>query len=392
MSTVDQGGKPSPWRTVIAAFLAARAVLAVAWVISGVTWFGQLRVIPGPRREGLLLYDGTYYRDLVEHGYSALLPTNRRFFPGYHLLARAVSWLTGGHTALGLIVVSNVAALIAMYLLYQLVMEVADDRSLARRSVWALALFPAGAVLVFAYGESLALALSIAAVLAARRERFAVSILLGIAAGLCRPTAAFLVVPLLGAAWPRIRLEYAASREVGRSLRAKIGFLGGPLLAAVSPLIGLTGYLVWLQLRFGSWREPIDAQRAYRAGWHEPVTRLVSGLVDLAEGNFRDVYNVGFALVTIVALAVVALVIVSPKIPWSWWAYVVVTLAVALAANNINSLGRYVLSAFSLPVIIAVADRRLAASRPWIGRVLLGVSAVLACGYGVAAWSGRMIP
>ena len=45
-------------------------------------------------------------------------------------------------------------------------------------------------------------------------------------------------------------------------------------------------------------------QRQLRAGFHEPVTRLVRAVVDVGGGNFRDLPNLAFAVVGIGLLVV----------------------------------------------------------------------------------------
>ncbi len=362
----------SPYLTALAAWVTARVLLAVAWAASSMSWFDRFETATSVRHQGLFLWDGTYYRDLAQHGYDGVATEVQRFFPLFPLLGRWVGWLLGGNDDLGLLVVSNLAALAALVLVYVLVQDVTGDRRLAVASVWWLALFPAASVLVFAYSESLALALALGAVLAVRRERWAPAIVLGVLSGLTRPTGALVAIALFVA--------------VLDDLRRRRGVVVH-LAAVVAPGVGTVGYLAWLQWRFDSWRVPLDSQRVFRAGWHEPVSRLVTAVVDVAGGQFRDVFNASFAVG-----AIVVIILAARRLPVGWTIYTAVTLVIALAANNINSLGRYAFTAFPLAVMVAVAQQRLPARWPWLGRLLLPMSGVLMAGYAVAAWSGRMIP
>jgi hypothetical protein len=113
----------------------------------------------------------------------------------------------------------------------------------------------------------------------------------------------------------------------------------------------------------------------------------VTAVVDVAGGQFRDVFNASFAVG-----AIVVIVLAARRLPVGWTIYTAVTLVIALAANNINSLGRYAFTAFPLAVMVAVAQQRLPARWRWLDRLLLPMSGVLMAGYAVAAWSGRMIP
>lgn len=362
----------SPYLTALAAWVTARVLLAVAWAASSMSWFDRFETATSVRHQGLFLWDGTYYRDLAQHGYDGVATEVQRFFPLFPLLGRWVGWLLGGNDDLGLLVVSNLAALAALVLVYVLVQDVTGDRRLAVASVWWLALFPAASVLVFAYSESLALALALGAVLAVRRERWAPAIVLGVLSGLTRPTGALVAIALFVA--------------VLDDLRRRRGVVVH-LAAVVAPGVGTVGYLAWLQWRFDSWRVPLDSQRVFRAGWHEPVSRLVTAVVDVAGGQFRDVFNASFAVG-----AIVVIILAARRLPVGWTIYTAVTLVIALAANNINSLGRYAFTAFPLAVMVAVAQQRLPARWHWLGRLLLPMSGVLMAGYAVAAWSGRMIP
>ena len=81
-----------------------------------------------------------------------------------------------------------------------------------------------------------------------------------------------------------------------------------------------------------------------------PSPGLAQAVWDVTRGDFRDVYNLAFAL-AFIALAVVA---VRRRQPLAWILYSVATLVVAGSANNIDSFGRYALLA--LPLVIALAQ------------------------------------
>ena len=68
-----------------------------------------------------------------------------------------------------LILVSNLAALVATALLFVLVRRETADTDLARRSIWFLSLAPAAFVLVMGYAESVLLCLFLGCFLALRR-------------------------------------------------------------------------------------------------------------------------------------------------------------------------------------------------------------------------------
>lgn len=358
-----------------AAWLLARAVVAVAWALTSTDRFRSSEAATTMRDEALFMWDGTYYRELARHGYAALDADVQRFFPGYHLAGRAVGWLLGD-SDLGLLAVANVSALAAGWLVATLVAEATGDEPTAVLSAWWTALFPAAAVMSAAYGEALTIAVGAGALLAAQRGRWPVAAALGVAAGLMRPTGLLMVIPLAFAAWPTVR---SADRPAAARWTAGA--------AVVAPVAGAAAYAGWLWATFGTWAEPVEAQRRFRDGWHEPVTRLVRAVVDVAGGSFADGYNLAFAVAAIVALAAS-----WRRVPVGWTAYVGVTLAVTLAANNVNSLGRYALAAFPLAAMLAVLSRRLGRRHAWFDASALAASALCLGVYCLAAWSGRMIP
>lgn len=133
-------------------------------------------------------WDTPHYLHIAQQGYVATANTAisawAAFFPLYPALIRVGSLLVPPLPAAMLI--SFVATLAAAFGLYRLVLRDGDDRPMARRAVLALNLFPTSFALVAPYSESLFLALSIWALLAARLDRWATAGILGLLAGLAR--------------------------------------------------------------------------------------------------------------------------------------------------------------------------------------------------------------
>lgn len=371
-------------RVVVPAWIVSRCVVAVAWLLTRTGGFERFAVEGAHAEHGLVLWDGTWYRDLTSMGYDGMDADAQRFFPLYHLLARAVDIVVGNPTV-SLSIVSNVSALVAFWALHRLVVVAGFGERVAARSVWWLALFPSAATLVFAYSESLSIALGALALWSLLERRWVVAVPAAFAAGLSRSVGVLVSVALAAAVLQSVRrrrAEAEARRGVGVAEAA----------AVLAPIVGMTSYLLWLRWRFGSWDAPIESQRTFRAGWRDPLTRLVEGIVDVAGGDGSDVFNVGFALVVIAALA-----LAWRRLPWWASSYVVVTLVVSLSANNINSLGRYALGAFPLAFVVALAEDRLLAGGPpvMVRRIAVTASCISALAmavYCLWAWSGRMIP
>lgn len=199
--------------------------------------------------------DALWYLRIGSQGY-AVDDGSGAFFPLYPLLIRAVGTLTGGQWLLAAYVVSNVALVVALVLLYRLT-ERELSTSMARKAVLYLCAFPTGFFLFAPYSESLFLALAIGAVYAARTRRWGVAALLGLLAALTRSPGVLLAAPLAIEAVLQARAAGPALRDRLRPLLAGAG-------AALATVAGLLLYLLFWELRADDWRRPFDLQRS---GW-----------------------------------------------------------------------------------------------------------------------------
>ena len=368
---------PPAWSDALAAALpgwvVARVIVGVAFV-AAIVAVDELR--PGERTEqldqGLLAWDGAWYRDIARDGYEALPPEALRFFPLVPLLARPLSYLFAGSTTVALVVVGNVAALLAAAVVYRLVLHETSDIRLAMRATWAVALLPPAFVLVLGYAESALMALSAAAFLCLRRRQWWWAALFGLLAGLCRPVGVLLVVP--------------AAIEAARALRAAgWGERVARAAAVVSPAVGVAVFLAWVGWKFDDALLPFRVQQRddLRGSFVNPVSRVA----DAVGGLFGD-ERLGEGLhVPFIALFVVLLVVVLRRWPAAYGAYAGAMLVVALSAQSLGSFERYSISAF--PLALAVASLTAA---PHLER-----SAWSLCGAGLLAfaslaWLGTYVP
>ena len=214
---------------------------------------------------------------------------------------------------------------------------VADPGAVADRSAWMVAIIPSAFVLAFAYSEGPSLLLVAATLLALHRRAFVWTALWALAAAAVRPVGVLLVVPI-AVEVARTLLEGGptppgpTARGDGPA-RPGAGTVLGMGAAVVAPLAGLGLAMAWLGSLTGDAGLPLRIQRQLRDGFRDPVTRLAQAVWDVTRGDFRDVYNLAFAL-AFIALAVVA---VRRRQPLAWILYSVATLVVAGSANNIDS-------------------------------------------------------
>lgn len=338
-ATVDR------WRTdvvaVLPAWIAARVIVGLGFLLAdGVMSHHHLTPRPTPRTQGLLAWDGAFYRSIAESGYGPVPGEPLRFFPLYPWTARALAPLFGGDHRWALVVVANVAALVAAALLRRLVIEERADHALADRAASFLLLAPPAFALVFAYSEALFLVFTIGCFLALRRERWLAAAACGFLAALTRPVGVVLVVPIAVELWHQ-------RSAIASWARTRWAAAGAALLA---PIAGLFAFLAYTAVRFDTWTEPITAQRNFRGDVVDPISRLLRGFGDLVgDETFGDGLHIPFAL-----LGIGLVVLSARRWPARYTAYAAVLVVISLSADNLNSLERYLLVAF--PLVLVVAD------------------------------------
>jgi hypothetical protein len=357
-------------RAVALPWLTARALVLVgycaAFAISD-------RLTPGARpnqlTEGLIAWDGTWYREIAARGYSALPDEALRFFPLFPLSGRGLSFLTFGREDAALILLANVASIVMLVMVRRLVRLERGSAELSDRAVWMVCLFPGAFVLAWGYAEALFLLFAVTVFWAIRSRRWGWAIIAGLCVGATRPLGVLIVLPV---AIEMVRV-WRSARSHERSLAV------GALLA---PVAGIGAYLVWVAANFGDGWLPFSVQGPLR-GSSDPFTRLWRGLGDLfGPERLADGLHIPVVLVFLV------LVVLS----FRWWpasygAFAAVMVGVALSADNLNSLERYGLNAFPLALTLAVA-----AHRPSVERVTTTVLAGAMVAMCAMAWTGTYVP
>lgn len=212
-----------------------------------------------PILTSLTTSDAVYYLGIASGGYHVAPIAGAYhdyvFFPLFPLVVRFASVLTLGNIALAGVLVSNVAFLGALVVLYALMIRHLDGDT-AIRSLAFLAIAPGAVAFAMAYGESLFLLLAAGAMLAAERRRYvAMGILYGLAS-LTRLPGVLLAVPLL------VQLIANQGR---RPTRAWVSLVLGPLA-----LLGFYGYL-WVLTG-----DPL-ANLHGQAAWDAPAAAPITG-------------------------------------------------------------------------------------------------------------------
>jgi len=300
------------WRVGAAYWLICHAgylaVQIIALRINGFT------VAPGSSAIGTLIsmwvrWDAIGYVKIAEHGYPAdPQPEFLRYDdsalpawpPGYPLLIRVASWLLPGSPNLAALVVSNLAMLGLLVVLYRLV-ETELDATTAERTLLCLLVFPTAFFLAAAYSESVFLLLTVAALYCARRQRWWWAGGLAGAASSVRVAGVTIIVALA--------LEYLRQRDFDwRRIRPDVLALG--LVPS-----GLVAYMAYQWVRYDNPFMFSDAQKIWGRGpIVMPWRPLLDSLRDLnvVANTERAVINTIDLGLLAVALALLVLGLVGP--------------------------------------------------------------------------------
>jgi len=361
-------------RAVFPPFVLSRLIVLLSLVVTRhvMRVAAPHRRLPIQTRLGLVGWGAAWYRDIAHGGYDAVPKVGLRFFPLFPEVARAVSWLPRVNASLAVVLVANLCALAAGFLLYELIVREGRGIALARRSVWILYLAPSAFVLVMGYAEALLLMAALVSLIALRSRRWWVAAVAGVVAGLTRPVGLLLIVPALFEA-------YRAWRDTDDR---RIGAMSA---AVVAPAAGTLAYLAWAEHRTHDFLYPFSVQQksTSRGGWIDPVRAVWRAAHVFGAG---DHLSAGIHIVTAVLL-VVLIVVLWRRWPASFTAYAIAAAILGLSARNLDSLERYSFS--TVPFVVAAADLTGGGTRE---RIVLSTLGALLVVSSVLAFSGVLVP
>jgi hypothetical protein len=358
-------------RAVIVPWLTARALLLAGFLTA---YAASDHLLPGAHpnqlTEGLVAWDGTWYRDIAAHGYGALPIEGLRFFPLFPLLGRALSIVTLGRTDVALVLIANLASIALAIAVRRLVRFERGNQALADRAVWMVCLFPGAFVLAWAYAEALWVLAAVVVFWAIRSRRWGWAIAAGLVVGLSRPLGVALAVPMA--------VELARVWKNARNDERALG-----IVAVASPFAATGAYMLWVSHVFGDAWLPFTVQNHLRGASINPISRLWEGLSQMVgPQRLGDGLHIPFAIAFVVLL-----VLTFRWWPVSYGVFAAIVLVAALGAENLNSLERYGLNAFPLALTLAVLVKD-----PRVDRVVTTVLGGGVVALGAMAWMGAYVP
>jgi len=325
---------------------------------------------PNVLTEGLIAWDGTWYRDIALHGYNTVAPEGLRFFPLFPLLGRVGSIVTLGRTDIALILIANVASLLLAIAIRRLVIFERGSKELANRAVWMVCLFPGAFVLAWGYAESLWVLAAVVGFWAIRTRRWGWAIVAGLVLGFSRPLGIAFAAP--------VAIELLRVWRQSKNTERAFG-----VAAVCSPFVATGAYLLWVNRVFGDAWLPFSVQNTLRGTSVNPISRIWDGLSQmLGSSRLSDGLHIPFALAFLVLL-----VLTFRWWPLSYGIFSAIILCAALGAENLNSLERYGINAFPLALTLAVATKN-----PLSDRVVTTVLAGGVVALSALAWTGAYVP
>lgn len=351
--------KPELPRAHLLLWLAALLVLSRLGLyligLAGSAWRGESVAYLHDFSHYWVRWDANHYLGLAKNWY--VNEGDPRFhivfYPLYPLLVRILVPLFGGHYVLCACIVSNLCLYGASWALYRLAQCTYGSR-VARWSVIYLLLCPASLFLSIPYTESLFLMLTLMSVLAARRHRFALAILLGALSSATRVLGLLTAVPVFYECLclERTRCEGNPARLWRRSA---LWALGVVLIAS-----GLAAYLL---LNYSVTGNPFQFLIYQREHWGQTFGSLWNTLRYSLENAFYY-RSIGSRLgtwipqVIAIPLAIALLAFTARRLHPGDGAYALLYIYMALAPTWLLSGPRYLMALYPLYPMLALVTRR----------------------------------
>jgi hypothetical protein len=296
--------------------------------------------------QGLLSFDATWYEAIARSGYRGAGHESLRFFPGLPITARFLHTLTAIPIGALLLMIAAVGSFAATMVIYWIAKSELGETVVANRATWVFNLAPSAFVLLMGYSEPLFILLCLGCFFCLRRDRWLWAASFGYLAALTRPFGLLLALPALIEGLRGSGLV----KQLGPS-RISLPQLASRGLAVVAPIAGMVTYLGWVAASFHDFFAPFNIQLDPQLHGHlgNPIVVLWNDSVDAVRGHHLFVSS----LLSVIAIAAVLLVVTLRKLPVSYGLFALAVVLAAVSGHNLNSIPRYVWSAF--PLVIGAA-------------------------------------
>ena len=297
-------------------------------------------------------WDSGHYTAIATNGYDAAWHT--AFFPSFPLLEHLLSFVTHDPFVAGLII-SNVAGLFMLAVLYRLVLE-DFDRTTAWNTVLYLSVFPTAFFFAAAYTESLFLLCALLSFYYMRRGSWWLAGISGLLASLTRSVGICLLLPFC--------YEYLRQHDFSLK-RLRFDALAG---AGIPGGIGI--FALYCYYRFHDLLAFSHAQEVWNHSLHGPWHGLIDSALNIVRHelfSFDGIHNMIDLSACLFILALIVLMFVGPwKFPRTYLAYGLFAIVAYLftlifpigGGDPLGSASRYMLEVFPAFIVLASIGKR----------------------------------
>lgn len=302
-------------------------------------------------------WDGCWYEKIATFGYEPG-QAGAAFYPLTPLLMRAVGAFTANNYTLAGMIVSGVAFVAAFTGFYRLVLREFDD-TVARRTMWALALFPLSFFFFVPFTESLFLAMAVWSFYGARSRNWLLAGVAGFLAALSRSQGALLALPL---GWEVARELWPMWRNGQGSVGERILRTLGLALVPAAPLYGFQLFATYTRAVAGI--NPVEAQAHWGLSFNGPWT-VLEVTINFIRLNGDAIVTLNLMLLVLFwALAIIGLW----RLPFSFALYTIpqlILVSTRLNPSPLTSVSRYMLVLFPCFIMLALLGRWAKLNQSW---------------------------
>jgi hypothetical protein len=341
-------------REVLLDFVATRAAIVVIAELAAVI-IGQRAGSHVQESSNLLLnvwgrWDAVHYLTIATQGYQG---TDMAFFPLFPLLIRILGSLVGNHLVAGLLI-SNASFFFGLLYLYKL-LEHEYDRSVARRAIFYVSIFPSAFFFSAVYTESLFFMLTVASFYYMRSHRWWLAGAIGFFAALTRVEGVLLAVPF-AIEW---YLQYKPKLQQ---------HLAELVPGALIPL-GLFTYMALLWVLVGDPLYFSHVQVHWNRHFAPPWVSVINSFHQiLTATQGQTIANQAFQL-SFTFLMIGVLIVGWKQLRPSYLAYMALSILIPMSTSSLMSMPRFALVLFPMFAILARDGER-----PWVNNVILAFS------------------
>jgi Gpi18-like mannosyltransferase len=301
------------------------------------------------------VWDTNHYIDIARYGYTSSTADDRHlfivFFPLYPFLVKIFAFICRDYLLAALLVsnLSYAGAVVYFFKLVRLDYESED----ALRSVIYLSIFPTAYFLHAAYTESLFILLTVASFYYARKEKWALSGIIGMLSAATRSTGIILL--------PVLVIEYMSQKGFKiKDARKDILWL---------PVIAL-GFVFYLAINYATYGDPLRFLQIQEQHWHKhidfPLNGFLTSILVAYSSEPRGGVLSGLAEALIAVLDLVLIVYSFFRIRLSYFLYALSAWLVVTSTSYWLSIPRYTLSIFPIFIVLALLGRRREVNYPLI--------------------------